>query len=158
MWKTDARQAERADYRNPASAVIITGAGLSHSVDLQPLSSRSWGPAPYEPITLTVTLVDDSTVTGVVDAETDDQFLAIQSSTPGILLCRFVPWSQIVEADFGLEILTVDALKHRLKNVLRDKDARSVADTDHSLSGTDGSNLRCGRSDGCFCGPRHGSI
>ena len=89
-------------------------------------------PAPHAPITLTVTLVDDSMVTGIVDAETDDQFLALRSSSPGILLCRFVPWNQIVEADPGKMPLPSGALKDRLKHVLVKKDTRSLTDTSRS--------------------------
>jgi hypothetical protein len=43
VWKTDARQSERADYRNPASVVITTSDGLSHSADLRPVLSRPGG-------------------------------------------------------------------------------------------------------------------
>ncbi|HIK90470.1 MAG TPA: hypothetical protein EYG03_00555 [Planctomycetes bacterium] len=89
-------------------------------------------PTTFQQVTLTVTLVDDSTVTGIVDAETDDQFLALRSSARGILLRRFVPWNQIVEADPGRTLLTSGALKDRLKNVLVKKGARSLTDTNPS--------------------------
>ncbi|HIE98554.1 MAG: hypothetical protein ABGZ53_17195 [Fuerstiella sp.] len=89
-------------------------------------------PTTSKQITLTVTLLDDSTVTGIVDAETDNQFLALRSSTPGILLRRFVPWNQIVKADPGTTLLASGALKDRLKNVLVKKDDRSLTDTSPS--------------------------
>ena len=215
----EARQAERANYRNPTSIVITAGHGLSHSADLRSLSycalannrhrSQSalnclrwfdpdtaqelqsaaythawrtvvffqksltviraahlfWCVMPslspiavahlltiilvattsvradelcksYEPITATVTLVDDSTVRAVVDAETDDQFLAIRSSAPGIFIRRFIPWHHIAAADIGEQVLTSDALKKYLKNSKLDGGDQTLADLSHSLTMT----------------------
>ena len=92
--------------------------------------------APSSPVIVTVTLVDDSTVTSVADAATDDQFLALRSSTPGILLRRFVPWQHIVRASVGEQVLTSDALKILLKKKKLDHGDSAWPDGNHSLTTT----------------------
>ena len=90
----------------------------------------------YEPITATVTLVDDSTVRAVLDTETDDPFLALRSSAPGLFICQFIPWHHIAAADIGEQVLTPDALKKYLKNSKLDGGDQTLADISHSLTMT----------------------
>lgn len=98
-------------YLPSIAAAHLMTATLVAAVSVQ-ADERS---APSPPVIVTVTLVDDSTVTSVADAATDDQFLALRSSSPGILLRRFVPWRHIVKANVREQVLTSDALKSLLK-------------------------------------------
>ncbi|MDG1896436.1 MAG: hypothetical protein P8J37_16155 [Fuerstiella sp.] len=116
-------------YRPSIAVAHLMTATLVAAVSVQ-ADERS---APSPPIIVTVTLVDDSTVTSVPDAATDDQFLALRSSAPGILLRRFVPWQHIVKAHVGKQVFTSDALKILLKKTKLDHGDLVLADRNHSL-------------------------
>jgi hypothetical protein len=91
-------------------------------------------PGANESITVTVTLVDNSTVTAVADAATDDQFLALRSSAPGIFIRRYIPWHDIAAADIGEQALTSDTLKKHLKTLMLAGGTQSLADISHALT------------------------
>jgi len=115
----------------------LSSVAVSHllTITLAVLSSVHGGESagPRAPVTLTVTFADGSTVTSIADAETDDQFLTLRSSTAGIFIRRFVPWDHVATADTGEEILNSSALKNYLKNSQLDTGPQSLAEIGHSI-------------------------
>ena len=71
--------------------------------------------SPATPVEISVTLRDGTVLTAAADAETSDQFLVLRLTSPGILLRRCVPWTQVAEAVLDSARLNAEELKKELK-------------------------------------------
>lgn len=80
-----------------------------------------------DPISVTVTLSDGTQLSATPDAETDDEFLVLRYSSPGILLKRSVLWENIAAAAINEQELSADALKEKLSELTLDEGISPLA-------------------------------
>ena len=77
-------------------------------------------PVTPEPVKVCVRLLDDTALNAFADVETNDQFLVLRFSSPGICLRRRVPWEDIAEATLHEKKLSVTEFRKTLESMTLD--------------------------------------
>ena len=73
-----------------------------------------------EPVKVCVRLLDGTKLTAFADVETNDQFLVLRFSSPGIRLRRRILWEDIAEATWNEKQLSTEEFRAELKSLTLD--------------------------------------